>query len=367
MLIVIPTYKRNDCLKWVLQSLVQCRTESIPEQIRVVVVNNYPPAAQEITNIVDHFSKDERFSWEVLYREKTLLPVDNWYSAITEKAWLNEVVFLHGDDDLFCPCGLQDRYAAIVKSSADMLLSHAESRIIFDSISGTVLENISQSVRQGFSNSGKLIEIALDDIHCWGAAFIGNHVYRNTETWRRALATCFDWCNTQNWLDWNKRTLMLPYYLPIAVKRNGGKLFGLDTICVLRGGEREELNRSRFGVSGWNSGLLALAAYQILNSGDLQSEPLLESNRLENRKMAIQWLVTFFFDKSIKTDERNKMIRASNLKIKIEDLPDFVKGIRLIFGEIFRLRSLRMNRRFHVNAVPISKFLADLDDFFIKK
>lgn len=68
MLIVIPTYRRTDSLKWVLESLVKCRTRGIGEPIRVLVVNNHPAAKNSVAAVVSEYSRHSRFDWEILAR-----------------------------------------------------------------------------------------------------------------------------------------------------------------------------------------------------------------------------------------------------------------------------------------------------------
>lgn len=362
MLVVIPTYKRNYCLHWVLQSIVQCHVDAVPEKIRVLIVNNYPPAAKEIRGIVSQFHKYSRFEWDILYRKISLAPVDNWYSAITEMALPDEVVYLHGDDDIFLPWALQDRFLAIKRCDADMLLSRWQSRIVFDEESNNVLIEYERSIIEKRPINRDPKEVTLGDVDHWGSAFISGHVYRFTEHWRNALALCFKWANSQEWLDNNTNTLMIPYYLPIAIKLLGGKLFGLDTVCVLRGAERQELNRAPFGVPGWNSGFLAMAAYQILCNSELGMEPLLNASRAANRKMAIQWLPTLFFDKNINKVARKKMLSMAKLTITVGDLTGILRGLRIIIGEVSGLRTHRLNRKFGTSdTVSASEFLRDLE------
>ena len=307
LLIVIPTYRRNATLKWVLQSLVQCRTKSIREPIRVLIVNNYPSAGKEIASIVSEFISEKRFEWNIIYREKTLPPVENWYSAICENALPDEVVFLHGDDDIFCPWSLEDRYEAICSTNADVLLSKSADRILFlpDQVSALFSESMSPK-RQA---NARTAAIPWEDIHKWGAVFIGNNCYRYTEKWKRALSVSFDWCHQQDWLDWNTRTLMFPYYLPFAIKHLEGTLASLDQACVIRGGDFIEIRDSAYGSPGWNGGFLVLCAYGVLTTGPMADIEELEGARRELMMMAARWLPTIYFDSRIPSAMRKETFR----------------------------------------------------------
>lgn len=355
MLIVIPTYRRNATLKWVLQSLVQCRTERIPEPVRVLVVNNYPPAREEIAAIVSDFSHDNRFLWNILYREKTLPPVENWYSAICENALPDEVVFLHSDDDIFCPWSLEDRYEALCSLNADMLLSRSASRIIFmpDQVSA-FLSASSLPKRQA---EARATTVAWADIGNWGSAFIGNHCYRHTELWKRALSVSFDWCHQQDWLDRNTRTLMLPFYLPFAIKLLEGTLSSLNQVCVIRGGNLVEIRGSGYGSSGWNSGFLARCAYGVLTSDPLAGHKNLDAVRRGQLMMAARWLLTFYFDPRIPAGMRRETLRRIKIPLTRECIVQIVLGLRLLLGEIVSLRGWKWRLQARYHARPVSEIL----------
>lgn len=355
MLIVIPTYRRNATLKWVLQSLVQCRTESIPEPIRVLVVNNYPPAREEITAIVADYSHEKRFEWDILYREKTLPPVESWYSAIRENALPDEVVLLHGDDDIFCPWSLEDRYKAICSLNADMLLSQSGGRIVF--LPDQVSALFSASSLPKRRADAKTAIVPWSDIHGWGPIFIGNNCYRYTEKWKRALSVSFEWCDQQDWLDWNTRTLMLPYYLAFAIKLLEGTVASLDQVCVIRGGDLVEIRNSGYGSPGWNSGFLAFCAYGVLTSDPLAGHKDLEGARRAQMMMAARWLPTIYFDSRIPSDMRKETLSRIRLPHTKECVFQVVLGLRLLLGEILNLRGLRWRLQARHHARPVQEIL----------
>jgi len=355
MLVVIPTYRRIATLKWVLQSLVQCRTESIREPIRVLVVNNHPSASKEITRVVSDFTSEKRFEWSIICREKTLPPVQNWYSAICENALPDEVVFLHGDDDIFCPWSLEDRYEAICSESADVLLSKSADRILFlpDQVSAIFNENMSLKRRADL----KTAAIPWINIHEWGAVFIGNNSYRYTEKWKRALSVSFEWCHRQDWLDWNTRTLMLPFYLPFAIKQLEGTLVGLDQVCVIRGGDFIEIRDSAYGSPGWNGGFLSLCAYGVLTSAPLACFKELDAARRDLMMTAAKWLPTFYHDSRIPSGMRKETLRRIGIPHTKECALQVVMGFRLLLGEMLNLRGWKWSLQTRHHARPLQEIL----------
>ena len=265
MLIVIPTYKRNNCLKWVLQSLIQCRTKNIPEQIRVVVVNNYPPAASEIAEIVDHYKSDQRFCWEILYRKKSLTPADNWYSAIFEKALEDEVVFINSDDDLFTLESLEIRYQEIIRNDGDLLLCKLGPTVFFH-------ENAERILFQNELPNTTLevsVRLDIDTLEAYAPQHLSNHCYRNTARLKQYFNKAKGWCNELYWLDENNRTINLPLIFSFAIIISGGKVIGQPRSLILRGQEIEEVQSAPYGVPGWNHGFIHLCALIIMNNKDL--------------------------------------------------------------------------------------------------
>lgn len=129
MLIVIPTYRRLDCLRWTLLSLMQAKLPPIRNERFLICIANNHPGSQDQTHAVVNEIRTQfahlPWDWQFLNREHTLPPIDNWYSAIQDIAEKDEVVFLQGDDDLFTYWSIADRYVECVQSGADLLLTRS--------------------------------------------------------------------------------------------------------------------------------------------------------------------------------------------------------------------------------------------------
>lgn len=313
MLVVIPTYKRLQSLRWTLLSLMQCEIPMVDsERLLICIANNSPDTLRKTHKIVDQVREDFkhlRWQWMFLDRRVTLPPIENWYSAISDLALNNEVVFLHGDDDLFLPWSLTSRFNAILEQDADLLLSKSIHGLIF------LPDKKSVYMRSNFIDSSnenrKSTYLKWQEIASWGPAFIGNHCYRNTKKYKNAISLCYQWCDDLNWLEWDTRTLMIPYYLPFAIKFIEGKLACINASCVIRGSSLKEKLNSPFGVPGWNSGFLGLTAYLILNNKDLSANIDLDETRIGLSEFASSWYFTFFLDARIPKDKLQKTLDAA--------------------------------------------------------
>lgn len=353
MLIVIPTYKRNACLRWVLQSLVQCRTKNIDEPIRVVVVNNYPPAKDEINAIVGEFSHNNRFIWDVLYREKTLPPVENWYSAIFEYALLDEVVLINSDDDLFFPWSLEVRFKEIDLTQADMLLARIDTGLYF-----------SQQVKRVYYKCKLPIEekqrariLTFENVYSYSPQHLSNHCYRNTKNFRDGFNKAINWCHAQDWLDFNNRTLFITLYLPYALLLSGGKVAGLNSACVLRGRDSNEIRLSKYGIPNWNHGFIHLCALGVLGNQDLKDIAELNALRNSYSDEFVRWFATCLFDHRLDRSLLWETLERVSFPVSKIFSPKVLYGITLVIKDLLRLRGLRLQHECKRNSIPTEKFI----------
>jgi hypothetical protein len=259
--IFIPTYQRLACLRWVLESLTRCRISAIQEPIAVYVISNYPPDNADVAALVDMFRlRDPRFAWHTISREKTLDPVESWYSAIDAHSKDGEVVLLNGDDDLFLPWSLETRYRLLIDRGADMALTNFVGRLFIDELGDRAVFTGEMPVSPKTMHARKWQETGISTIE---PSFISNHVYRMTRNMKDAIRVAFAACDTQTWISRRDRTLMLPYILPFCVHGLGGHVDAWDYPCVIRGASIKDVSGSLFGVPGWNTVFANLMAYDL--------------------------------------------------------------------------------------------------------
>lgn len=360
MLVVIPTYRRLDCLRWTLLSLMQAELPATRnERYLVCIANNYPDSRDQTHVIIDEVRTQFThlpWEWRFLDREETLPPVDNWYSAIQDIAQQDEVVFLQGDDDLFTPWSIVDRYIECLQSGADLLLTHSLSGLVYISSEECYFPE-QFPVRKACNGSRAL---GWEEIVDWGSAFIGNHCYRNSGTFRAGIERAFIWCEEQFWLDRSTRTLMLPYYLPYAITIMGGQVRGFDSECVIRGRDLEEILHAPFGVSGWNSGFLTLCAYGVLNNTDLATNAELKSARFTLAKMASEWFFTFFVDKRIQNDVAKQTLQRIPLPKSTELRFLQLMSLRRVLVDRMGLTAWRLRRQAPKKSIPVSELFLRL-------
>lgn len=263
MIILLPSYKRTSILSLVIDSILLCETDGIEERICIVIVNNYYPNKSIIEDIVSEKSFRGQFSYKIIHREVTLPAVESWFAAIFESAAENEVVFLHGDDDLMLPWGLKNRFQAISSTNADMLISDFYQRVYF-SDDGKQYALISDEPICRITDS-RLTEWQFCANHHPRASFISNHCFRNTSLLKSAFETAILWSKTQDWVPYAFATGSLPLYMSFAVHHCGGKVVDLSTKCVLRGALVSETT-SREYADGCSTAFYSLLLYQIFNS-----------------------------------------------------------------------------------------------------
>ncbi len=353
MLIVIPTYRRNACLRWVLQSLVQCRTERIDEPIRVVVVNNYPPAKAEIQSIVDRFAQHRQFSWKILFRETTLPAAENWYSSICEQAQPNEVVMINADDDLFFPWSLEDRYLEIRRLDAELLLARLDSSLIFSEQA----ERACHLARFPAPQPVAARQLSFQQIDDFAPQHLSNHCYRFTERFRQSLARAQEWCDAQHWLDDHNRTLFITLYLPYAMLLCQGTVAGLATPCVMRGRELEELQAAKYGVPSWNHGFIHLCALGVLDNTDLRPIRELDLVREKFSDEFVRWFLTCLVDARVGRKQLRQTL--GRVRFPVSRLASWktLHGMNLILRDLMRVRGWRLGRASRRTSMPMQVFM----------
>lgn len=310
MLVVIPTYKRLDSLPIVLKSLFNCDTTSINEKLRLLIVNNAPEYSENIKRIVDEFIEDNGDKWviKILFREKSLPPIENWYSAVKDYAMDNEVVFLHGDDDLFGIYDLSLRLKAMSETDATFFISEFHSGLTYiDSTRVHLSEKISISRPDDFNYlmAEKLIS----------TAFLGAQVFRYDKFFRESIELILEWLDgNQSWVSFNVRTLMLPYYLPICAKDNGAKVAYSSNKFTVRGTSLQERSSSPFGVPGWNSGFLSLLTLDFLRRFPFNNTYGIRNEEILTERFVNEWYFTFFIDDRLQKNELNNALKRIRLK-----------------------------------------------------
>ncbi len=269
MIVLIPSYKRTEILHWVIQSVVQCDTQGINERILILIVNNYYPNRDEIDSIVSGFRFEGNFQCEIIHREKSLLAIESWFSAMFSKAAEDEVVILLGDDDILLPWGLNSRYCEITKQKADMLISDFCQRMYFFNRG----EKYWMDFRMPAVSTGRqqTVPWVYDPNQHARLTFVSNHCYRNTIGFRKGFETALGWCKTQNWVPVEFATGNFPGYLPFAIKQSGGDVISTDEIIVIRGLIAEEAMYQEY-ADGGNTSFYCLLIFNIFNNPTLHPD-----------------------------------------------------------------------------------------------
>jgi hypothetical protein len=269
MIVLIPSYKRINVLRFVIQSVIDCDVADIDERILIVIANNYFPNQHVIESIVSDFKFKNNFKCAVIHRKKTLPAVENWFKAIFSIAEEEEVVCLLGDDDVLMPWGLKNRYHQIKKSQADMLLSDFYQRLYFF-----------HGGRKCWLDCEMPTPPVTDiSVVPWNylpakhpeASFMSNHCYRNTEAFRRGFEIAMTWCHKQDWVPLEFATGNCPFYLAYAIKSSGGKVVALHEKDVLRGSIVEEAIYQDY-ADGGNTAFYCLLIYDTFSNQALHTD-----------------------------------------------------------------------------------------------
>lgn len=350
--VFIPTYKRLNSLQAVLYSLLKAELPDISFSYQCYILNNYP-ANKALVDQVAANAKENSGVWviNVIHRVETIPPIKNWYGAITEYTNDGEIAFLHGDDDIFMPDSISFRVNSILQHEADLLLTTQAGDLFFYDASTLIsIDNC-----QFYSTDPTIKQVSWQD-NKWPAIFIGNNIYRMTPSLRAALIKAMGWCEAQDWLSFDNRTLMYPIYIPLAIILLGGKVISSEKNCVIRGMNIEETRAALWGTPGWNSGFLHLAYMGVLNNSDLRSIKALDSDRLGANNYVALWFWTFFLDPRISRKIRKRTIREIGtpkftFQLFISSIVFILKGLLSQYKIYHRMKDIVRPKKIKIEAI----------------
>lgn len=357
MLVVVPSYQRLQLLRWSLISVIRAGRD-VTGSKRLVLVSNHPPSNEATRDLLADIvgSEKDAQAWETVFvgRKQSMDPVDGWYGAIMDHAREEEVVFLHGDDDLIMPGGLACREAALNAIDAPLLISAHRGPLVFLGNESCFPPDLPSP-----PPPPSPVSLKFGDPMLGYAPFIGNLAYRFGPEFRKILETCSTECDLQSWLPRKERTLMLPYYLPMVALRDGMRVTGLDHSCVIRGNGYEELVRSPYQVPGWNNGFLYGITLDFLSTGKCLDCPGLEGDRQLYSALTAYGYYSVLEDSRIPSEIKREWIGRTRPRIG-EFRGKRLRGLWPVVGKLTGLTRARLRASFGIrSAVPVRQGLLD--------
>ena len=335
MLVVLPTYRRVEQLRWSVESVL--RAQLPPGEIpRLLVVSNSPDMHTRVADIVYSVARQcGQGPWEIelLRRPQTLPPAINWYSAIHEYARDGELVFLHGDDDIMLPWGLECRIKAMRASGADLLVTRMIEMLYFDGPDYCYGPNLPSVINT------RVCPLTWNEGSLEDSLFIGDNCYRYTSAMKNAIKMAFEWCDAQTFLDITTRTAMVSKYIPLACLHTNMLVYDMDAPCEVRGTGIQEYINSPCGSRDWNISFLHMVALDIITSPPLAQYQELDRRRKEFSKWIASHYGTIYIDKKVKKEARKILQRKLRGKIQASL---FAKMLSFphVLSEWFGLRKL---------------------------
>ena len=361
MIVIIPTYKRLDRLKWTLLSLMRNRVRSNSESLRIGIANNHPPVKNQIELLVADVKKSHQkqnlWEWHIIHREKTVDAAENCLSAMKELTNDDEIVIVQGDDDLFTPWSIQSRIDAIEETNCDMLLTKSKYSLWYLNETGSIY--FGDEIPSENSDAVPK-ELEWKEINNWVPIFLGNNAYRYSKKFQAAMDKVYSWINAQEWVDFNTRSMMWPFYLPNALKIEKGRIYGLDQFGTIRGNLLNERVKDPFEVS-FNTGLISLLAYGILHNSDLNCIEDLNQTRRELATYIGEWLLPMKIDKRVSKEYRQESFKRIPLNREHITIRALLRGVQKVVKNYTGLQLLMTRRRAAKSEMTITQLLDELE------
>lgn len=193
MIIFIPSYKRFEILRHVIQSALNADYSQINEKVTIIIRNNYLVNKKKIDSLV--FSIQSKTSIEILVVHDARIPsVFFWYETILLHSKKNETIIILSSDDILLPWGIENRYREINRLEGDLLISKHTDLCIFDREKDVL--HTTFSLEKFFSRKDKTKKAyeEIDKFYSSGFFFISNHCFRNTNAFRQAIKLTYNSC-----------------------------------------------------------------------------------------------------------------------------------------------------------------------------
>lgn len=355
MIVLVPTFKRTQILRWVIKSIVNSDIDGINERITILIVNNHFSSKESVERAIAPIKHTNNFKLSFIHRKKTLPALESWFSAISEMAIEDEVVVLLGDDDIMLPWGLKNRYKQIQERQADMLLSDFHQRIYF----------FQEGEKYWLDNDMPISPSKELTATPWeyfqpkhqNGTFMSDHCYRNTAKFREGVSTAMSWAKAQNFAPIEYATGNLPFYMAFAIKESRGVVVELDEKCVLRGSIADDGVNNEY-ADGGNTAFYNLLLYNTFKNTILRQEihnlDALHEFCLTNFKSAFVSILT---NEKIPLSALFETMRKSDLRLRNLLSIDFLRNYRSILRLIPWIRGYRLKKIAKSNALKNSKDL----------
>lgn len=341
----VPTYRRPRALVWSLTSVLLQRFASLHvDRARIIVLNNDRDREPVERAVADALAGCDRGPWEVtvVHRDPPMPPIENWYGGIREFAGPEDVVFLHGDDDMMLRGSAEVRARALVESGADLLLSEvAPLRLIYDGAEARSVW-IDGTGQPPPAAPTRFRRPDFSELPRYGLAFIGAHTYRPTARFWEAYDRTYAQMKTLP-LEGTQQVAMLPYFLPIDLARRDAVAV-CDTPCCLRGMSTDEMVGVRFGATNWRPGVLYAASIELLERGGFgPRDELTPFVRQLHDELALWYLPT------MSARETREMLgslrRDGPWQFGPGDLPRLLQGASNVAKAVLGLQNIRSRLR----------------------
>lgn len=343
MLVLLPTYKRLDSLKLVLDSILRCELPKLPndEIARLVIINNYFPNKNKIEKLIDDIKLTnlEHTKWEIkiLTRNVTLPPVENWYSAVFEMSKVNETIFFVCDDDLLTKDSIKKRYNALIENNATMVFG----KLIFGLF---YLNNCKKLYLHQGKNLNKLnaktYTLDYGDIFNWTSIHLSNHAFVFNQKFQKAYHKALSWCENQKIASEYNRKLFITYYIPLALLIEDANVIGINSYVLYRGMSISEIKNARYSIRSWNIGYAAGLAYDVLGNDDLKDNYDLNRERNHFYNTFKMWYYAIKIDPRITGLELRELETAINFNNNDISLYDIYHSITKIIKFYFKIQAL---------------------------
>jgi len=359
MLVIIPTYKRLDSLYWVLYSLMNCDLPILDKKPKVAIANNFSPNENAINEIIlrikSEFKNSDQWKWEILNREITLPPVQNWYDTVFELAEENELVYFVGDDDPLPKKSILERYIRVTKNN-DLFIFGKLHSVFFTKKSNKILllEN------PKLSTNPKTTKVDYNNFLNCTTIHISNHCFKFDERFASSYRKAMTWCSKLEYVDFNARTLFIPLFIPLAALTLNYPIVFIDNVVIFRGMSIQEIGSSKNGIANWDLGFISLAAYVIIKiTPEIEKIDLLNDLKIDLLSTYKNYYYSTRLNKKIDKVMLHKLEKEAGFDKHQLSFKNYSRNMFFILKNMFRINGITLKLKALKDAINANGFFLE--------
>ena len=341
LIVLIPTFKRPATLYWSLKSVLTQQFEQVNLMKSIYILNNDPDTKVEVdlvvNNLLEEFSNHEFDLVKISQGDLTLPTIKKIYSFIHSISDPNDIVIIHGDDDIMLDNTLYNRFKAAVNSNECVTISKAIGTCYFiNNKDGIFIDSIKTNISK--STKIEFFKAINSDLTDYSIPFFSVYNHKIGHDFWEIYKQAIFWADELPFLP-NIKYPFVPFFIGLSAYLNN-HLSTSNSVVVIRG---QYIRNNRIlppsVITEYaNTGIIMLTGLAILRNSTLINNKDYDKIRFEFEKNANDFLLqTFFKRDGMSLKELKLLFALAKIKFSFQSVFRNINlvSLRNLFNNIF--------------------------------